>query len=288
MNKIKLSNLDKVFWPEEGYTKKDLIEYYLKIKDVILPYLKDRPESMNRFPDGINGGHFYHKNVSDLKIPDWMQTVQVGKVKYLLCQNFETLLYMVNLGCIEINPWNSRLHNLENPDYLVIDLDPLGVRFKKVVQAALGVKKILDKLGIVGFPKTTGATGMHIYIPTGVKYSYDQVKNFGKIIAILVNKNNPKITSVERLTEKRQGCVYLDYLQNNKGQTLASPYSVRPVEGACVSAPLFWEEVNESLNPRNFTMVNMPERIAKIGDPFAPLLDHKGVDLSQILRRITF
>ncbi len=287
-HKIKISHPEKIYWPEKKLTKKDLINYYDKIADYILPYLIERPQSLNRFPDGIYGQHFYQKNIEpeNIKLPSWAKTICIdGTTNYLLCQNKETLIFMANLGCIEFNPWNSKINNLENPDFCVIDLDPVEIEFKYVVEAAMAVHSILDKYQIKSYCKTSGATGLHIYIPLGGKYTYDQSKEFARIIAILANKTVPKFTSVERLTERRVGKVYLDFLQNNRGQTLVSAYSLRPRRDATVSTPLEWSEVNESLDPKNFNIDNIFERIKDKGDLFLPVLQ-KGIDLKKILREM--
>lgn len=287
---LKLTNLDKIFWPREGYTKGDLIDYYEKISEYILPHLKDRPESLHRFPNGTKDKGFYQKNVSDLNI-DWAKTVKIKhgneKVEYFLCQDKKSLLYLVNLGCIEMNPWLSKVESLEKPDFLVIDLDPLNVSFNKVVKTALAVKEVLGDLGIRGYPKTSGATGMHIYIPLGAKFTYELSKKLGKIIAILTHQKLPDITSIERSPSERIGKVYIDYLQNSESQTVAAPYSVRPVPGASVSAPLEWHEVNDSLKPNSFNIKSMPKRLKQKGDIFRSVLREK-VDLRKILKKTDF
>ena len=192
---------------------------------------------------------------------------------------------MVQLGCIEINPWNSRVKNLDNPDWIVIDLDPEGVNFKKVVEVALTVKEVCDEWKIPVYPKTSGKTGIHIYIPMQAKYNYEQAKNLAHLIALEVNKRQPKITSVERMPEKRKNRIYLDFLQNRPGQTLAAPYSVRPTPGANVSMPLHWNEVTPSLKPSDFTIKNALKRLKKEGDIWKPVLG-KGINLAAVLKRI--
>ncbi|MEO8399005.1 MAG: non-homologous end-joining DNA ligase [Ignavibacteriaceae bacterium] len=289
-HKLKLTNLDKVYWPDEGYTKKDLLDYYEKISKYILPYLKDRPESLNRHPNGINGQSFFQKDVGGMP-PSWMKTKKVYSdssekdVNYLVCNDKATLLYMVNLGCIEINPWFSTTKKMDNPDYTVLDLDPEEISFDKVVEAALEIKKVLDEINIKGYCKTSGATGMHIYIPLGAKYDYETSKNFAHLIAHIVNSRIPKFTSLERSPSKRKRKVYLDYLQNNKGQTLAAPYSVRPKKGATVAAPLHWDEVKKGLSPKNFTIETMPRRLGQIGDIFKEVLK-KGIDIKKCIKKL--
>ncbi len=289
-HKQKVTNLDKVFFPGEGYTKGDMIEYYRKISKYILPYLKDRPESMLRHPNGINNKGFFHKNVT-AKPPDWVKTERIfsdsseGEINYLICNDEASLVYMANLGCIEINPWFSRIQSKDNPDYFVIDLDPEEIAFDKVVETALAVKKVLDAAGAPSYPKTSGATGMHIYVPLKAKYDYDIAKDFAHLIARLANRIVPGFTSLERSPSKRKKKVYLDYLQNRRGQTLAAPYSVRPRPGATVSTPLKWEEVKIGLNPADFTIRTIFKRLEKTGDLFTPVLG-KGIDVEKCINRL--
>lgn len=274
--KVALTHPQKIFWPQEKYSKKDLALYYRKISPFILPHLKDRPQSLNRFPDGIQGPHFYQKNLEDL--PDWAETFthvsesEKKGVHYLLCQDEAALIYLVNLGCIEINVWNSRWQKPDYPDYMVFDLDPQGVPFEAVVKVALATKKILDRIKIASYCKTSGSRGLHIYVPLGAKYHYDYVREFAKAINILVSGQLPEFTSLERSPEKRKRRVYLDYLQNRRGQTMAAPYSVRPVLGALVSTPLEWKEVNAKLSLQNFTLENTFLRLKKKGDVWKDVL----------------
>ncbi len=284
---LKLSNLDKIYWPDEGYTKGDLIDYYKKISKYILPYLKDRPESLLRHPDGIIGKRFFQKDISQLNT-DWLKTEDIFSesndkdITFLICNDEKTLTYMANLGCIEINPWFSRIGSLENPDYMVIDLDPEEIDFDKVVETALVVKEVLDEAGAESYCKTSGATGLHIYLPLGAKYNYDTAKDFAHIIAKLVYAKASKITSLERSPSKRKKKVYLDYLQNRKGQTLAAPYCVRPRPGAPVATPLEWKEVKQGLSPDDFNIKNIFKRLDKKGDLFKNVLA-KGIDIKECL-----
>jgi bifunctional non-homologous end joining protein LigD len=289
-NEIKFTNLNKVFWPKERYTKGDVIDYYKKISKYILPYLKDRPLSLNRHPNGINGKNFFQKDVSGV-LPSWVKTAKVWSesndkhIHYFVCKDETHLLYMAQLGCIEMNPWFSRIGSMDHPDYLVLDLDPLEIDFKYVVGAALTIKKILDKAGIKSYCKTSGATGLHVYVPLQAKYTYEHAKQFAHIVAILANKKLPETTSVERMPNKRRRKVYLDFLQNRKGQTLACPYSIRPKPGATVATPLKWNEVNSRLDPKKFTIKTIFARIKKHGDLFQPVLG-KGVDLKKALKKL--
>jgi bifunctional non-homologous end joining protein LigD len=288
--KIKISNPDKIYFPEEGYTKLNMIEYYRKVSKYILPYLKNRPESLHRHPNGINGKSFFHKDVGDMP-PEWIKTKKIysesadKNINYLVCNNEASLLYIVNLGCIEINPWFSRITKPDNPDYLVLDLDPVDINFEKVVETALAVKEVLDSAGGKSYCKTSGSRGLHIYVPLNAKYDYDTAKEFAHIVAKIVNKKIPKITSLERSPSKRKKKVYLDYLQNRRGQTLAAPYSIRPKPGATVAAPLEWDEVKKGLSPKDFTIDTIHKRLAKKGDIFKNILG-KGIDIKKSLSKL--
>ena len=288
--KVDLTNLDKVFWPEEGYTKGDVVAYYRSAAPFILPYLKDRPESLHRHPDGIAAPGFFQKNV-DHAVPGWVETVRVysesdgRQVAYLLCQDEAALVYMANLGCIEINPWHARTGRLDNPDYMVLDLDPLDVPFYDVTKCALAARDLLTEIGAACFCKTSGATGLHVYVPLGAQYSHDQATQFALLVSRLVHRRLPGSTSIERMPEKRKGRVYLDFLQNGRGQTLAAAYCLRPRKGAPVSAPLAWEEVDESLDPARFTIETMASRLQKVGDLWKDVLG-PGIDMEQCLSRL--
>lgn len=284
---LKFNNLNKVYWPEDGYTKRDMFNYYYQAADYILPYLKDRPLSLNRFPGGIHGPGFYQKDVKG-KAPDWAKTFPYttsdGEHKEFLVGGDEaTLLYMATLGCIEMNPWFSRIQHPDNPDYCVIDLDPDQNTFDQVIETAQEVKKILDAINIPGFVKTSGSTGIHIYIPLGAKYSYDQSQMFGKLLVSIVHAQLPEFTTMERQIKNRGGKMYLDYLQNRPGATIASPYSLRPKIGATVSMPLHWEEIKKGLSMKDFTIKNAIERMKNEGDIFKGALQ-KGIDMSKALQ----
>ena len=287
--KINISHIDKIFWPEDKYTKKDLINYYLSISDILLPYLKDRPESLLRFPDGITGEHFYHKDIDFA--PEWIKTIKIETgeekkiINYLLCQDKASLVYLINLGCIDLNPWSSRVGNLDNPDYMIIDLDPEEIDFSEVVKTALVTHEVMERAGIPNYVKTTGLTGMHIYSPLNRQYTYEQSRQLAQILAIKIHEKIPKITSLERMPINRKGKVYLDCLQNARGQTLASVYSVRAINGARVSTPLEWEEVSDKLRPEQFTIKNILKRIEKKGDLFKSILG-KGFDMEKVLEKL--
>lgn len=289
--KLKITNLNKIYWPAENITKGELIDYYQRISKYILPYLKDRPLSLNRHPGGIDGPSFYQKDMDVEQIPDWTKTVEIysksndANIDYLICNDEATLIYMANLGCIEINPWHSRYQEEDYPDYLMMDLDPGDIGFKYVVDTALVIKDICDELDIPCFCKTSGATGLHIFIPLAAKYTYDEVKTFAELLATMTHQRLPKITSIERAVAKRKDKIYVDFLQNRKGQTIASAYSARPKPGATVSAPLNWDEVNHKLSPKQFTIYNMEERIKKVGDLWKGVLG-KGISLEKVLKKI--
>ncbi|HET8669725.1 MAG TPA: DNA ligase D, partial [Candidatus Saccharimonadales bacterium] len=288
-SRLELTHLDKVFFPKHTYTKGDLIKYYESIADYILPYLKDRPHSLNRMPNGITGESFYQKNNEHL--PDWVPSADIfsesnnANLHWIVGGSLDTLLYMVQLGCVEINPWNSRIGQLEMPDWIVIDLDPEGVTFKDVIVVAQTVHEVCDEWKIPAYPKTSGKTGLHVYIPLGAKYTYEQAKNFAHLIALEVNKRQPNLTSVERMPEKRKHKIYLDFLQNREGQTLAAPYSLRPTPDASVSMPLHWDEVHSGLKPTDFTIKNARHRLDRTGDLWKPVLG-KGIDITAILKRL--
>ncbi len=289
--KLQLTNLDKVLWPREGITKSDLIYYYNTIHKYVLPYLKDRPQSLKRNPNGIEDKGFYQKDAGG-DAPSWVKSKSIraestGKdVNYIICNEQATLAYMNNLGCIEINPWNSRVGHLDNPDYLVIDIDPSsGNSFDQVVDATLAVKEVLDKGKITAFCKTSGASGMHVYIPLNARYTYDEVRPLAELIANKAGDLIPAITTTERALNKRKGKIYLDYLQNSRGQTLACVYSLRPVPGASVSAPLEWREVKHGLLPVDFSIHNILSRIGQKGDLFKKVLSGT-TDLKKCMKLI--
>jgi bifunctional non-homologous end joining protein LigD len=283
---IKFANLSKLYWPEDKVSKRDMLNYYYQIAEYILPYLKDRPLSLNRFPNGIHGQSFYQKDVKG-KAPDWAQTFPYttsdGKHKEFLVGNDEdTLLWAATSGCIEMNPWFSRTHSPDNPDYCVIDLDPDQNTFDQVIEAAVEVRKVLDALDVPTYPKTSGSTGLHIYIPLGAKYSYDESQDFARKLVHIVNEQLPEFTTVERFIENRGGKMYLDFLQNRPGATIAGPYSLRPKPGATVSMPLHWDEVKHGLTMKDFTIFNAVARLKEQGDLFKPVL-RKGIDLGNVL-----
>ncbi len=281
---------DKIFWPGLKLTKGDLARYYDTIADVMLPYLKDRPLSLLRQPDGINGEAFFQKDIAAVA-PKWAKSYKVHSestgedVHYLVAESKADLLYMVQLGCIEINPWSSRYQRPSKPDWLALDLDPEAASFASVVKTAQTIHDLLEELEITSYPKTSGKSGMHIYIPLAAEYSYKQAKDFAHLLAQCANARASDITSLERKPSQRQGKVYIDYLQNNEGQTLAAPYSARPTPTAAVSAPLEWREVTAKLSPSDFTITNLQTRLDKKGDLFRGVLG-AGINIKKLLPRL--
>lgn len=287
-HELKFTSLSKLYWPEDGVRKRDMFNFYYQISEYILPYLKDRPLSLNRFPGGIHGKSFYQKDVKG-KSPNWVKTFpyvngEGDHKKYLVGDDEATLLWMASLGCIEMNPWFSRISSPDYPDYCVIDLDPDKNTFDQVIEAALEVKKVCDAIGVPCFCKTSGSTGIHIYIPLSAKYSYDQSQMFARIIVNIVHKQLPAYTSLERMIAKRNGKMYLDFLQNRPGATIAGPYSLRPKPGATVSMPLHWEEVKPGLMMKHFTIFNTLDRLKVEGDLFKGVLG-KGIDLEKVIKK---
>ncbi|RFM27509.1 DNA ligase D [Deminuibacter soli] len=287
-HELSFTNLSKIYWPAEGYTKRDMLNYYYQAAPYIMPYLANRPQSLNRFPNGINGHSFYQKDVTG-KAPDWIQqypyhTSEGEDKNFLVPHDEAALLYMANLGAIEMNPWNSTVKTPDHPDWCLIDLDPdKGNTFEQVIQTAQTVKQVLDEIGITGYAKTSGSTGIHVYIPLAAKYTYDECQLFAKMIAIQVHERLPSFTSIERMTRNRKGKLYVDYLQNRPKATLAAPYSLRPKPGATVSMPLHWEEIKKGLQMKDFTIKNAIQRVKREGDLFKPVLG-KGINLHKVVK----
>jgi len=272
---LELSNLDKLFWPEERITKGDLIAYYRDVAPVLVPHLRDRPFTMKRYPDGWEGKHFFQKDAPS-HMPEWIptfeyrstsrQTREKRTLRYPLVNDDLALLWMANMGCIDLNTWYSRVDRPERPDWVLFDLDPSpDVGFPEVVQVALLIKDVLDALGLVGFPKTSGADGFHVLVPVERRHTYDQTREFAEIVGGTLARVHRGLVTTEWAKAKRRG-VLVDANQNGEGKTIASAYSVRPRVGAPVSAPLRWEEVTEGLDPADFTMEVVLERVARDGD----------------------
>ena len=254
---LHLTNLTKVFFPEHGYTKRDLLDYYRAAAPFILPYLADRPMVLHRHVDGHDKKEFFQR--VSRRCPAWVKIARIEpdggrKLRdFHLCQDWPTLLWLANFGCIEFIPWASRVGSLDRPDYMVLDLDPgPSVQFSQTVEVALAVRRVLDKLGTASCVKTSGKRGLHVYVPFGRRYSFQQAKLFAEIIAHLVHRKLPALTTLDPRTELRQGRIYLDTTRNSRGQAVAAPYSVRPHPGATVSTPLKWSEVRKGLDPAKF------------------------------------
>lgn len=281
---VKLTSLDRVYWPEEGYTKADLIRYYYETAKYILPYLKDRPLIMRRFPAGINGFSFHQHDVDEA--PEYVRTIRVRVeedigghfVNYVVGDNVQTHLYLASLGAIERHPWHSRVDTMDRPDWFIFDLDPgKKVEFETICEMAVKVKEVIERFGLKSYPKMSGSRGIHVYVPVKPKYSYEKVIALAKEIAGVAAEENPGIATVERSKAKRKpGQIYVDFMQNNRGKSVAAPYSVRPRAGATVSAPVEWKEVEKKkISTEDFTIKNMAARLKKKGDLFKPVLKNK-------------
>lgn len=287
---ITFNNLDKIFYPKPKVTKRDIINYYYLISPYMLPYMKERPQTLIRYPNGIDGKCFYQKDVSG-KVPEWARqfpysSKRGGDRNFLVVTNEASLLLIASMGGLEMHPWSSRIQKPDNPDWCIIDLDPSDkTTFSQVIAAAQTTKVVLDLIDVPSYCKTSGATGLHIYIPLGAKYTYEQSKEFGRVLVKIVNEKIPGFTSFERLTENRKGKLYLDFLQNRPQATLAAPYSLRPRPNATVSMPLHWEEVTKGLKMTDFTIFNAVDRVKETGDIFKGVLG-KGINLKEALKKI--
>ncbi len=276
---LKFTNLKKVFYPGDGYTKGDVLAYYDGIAELILPHLKDRPLSFKRYPNGIAEEFFFQKNTPE-SFPGWLRTEWIESehngrpIRYAFADDRAGLLYLVNLGCIDHNPWMSRSPHLENPDFVLVDLDAQECAFGMIVEAALVVKGVLDRIGLRGYPKTTGGDGMHVYIPVEPVYTYGETRAFAELIARLTIAQQPALFTTPRPVAKRQkGRVYFDYLQNAQSKTIAAPYVLRAYAGAPAATPLEWSEVTPTLDPKQLNIRTAPARFREKGDLFAGVLE---------------
>ena len=287
---VQLSNLKKVFWPADGYTKGDLIAYYDAIAPHILTYLRDRPIFLTRYPDGIEGKSFYQKD-APVFTPDWVRTVMIRSSdgeranRFFVVNDPESLRYLANLGAIPIHMWSSRVASIECPDWMILDLDPKGAPFAHVIQVAHTLHRILDDLALPSFPKTSGASGLHILVPLAARYTYEQSRSFARLLAIMAVEEQSKIATVVRQVDAREGKVYVDFGQNGHGQSIVSPFCVRPLPGAPVSCPLLWKEVNARLDPAKYTIKTAPARFAKMEDPMAEVLG-AGIRMDEAIRKM--
>ncbi len=287
---VTITNAGKVFWPDEGYTKSDLIDYYDAVAPWLLPYLRDRPLVLTRYPDGIKGKSFFQKNAPEWT-PSWIRTERIHApdvdrdIDYFVVDDRESLRYVANLGTIPLHLWSSRLAALDNPDWLVLDLDPKGAPFTDVIKVALALRDILNELSLPSYVKTSGATGLHILLPLGAGYDYDVTRTFARLLATMGVEAEPAISTIARPLRSRGGKVYIDFGQNGRGQTVVAPFSARPLPGAPVSCPVGWEEVTPKLDPTRFTIKTALARFGKMGDPLAPVLTGR-IDVAATLRRL--
>ncbi len=288
---VRFSNLEKVFWPDEGYTKGDLIDYYRAVSPWLLHYLRDRPLVMTRYPDGITGKSFFQKDAPGFA-PAWLRTERMWSedaardIDYFICDDEASLLYVINLGTIPLHIWSSRVQAIQRPDWCILDLDPKGAPFENVVKVALAIRPLCDEIGLPCHVKTSGSTGLHVLVPLGRQCTFEQSRSLGELLARVVAGELPEIATTARAIGARGGRVYIDYLQNGHGKLLAAPFSARPVPGALVSTPLRWREVNARLDPSRFTIKTVPERMKKMKeDPLAPVLEETP-DLAHALTRL--
>jgi bifunctional non-homologous end joining protein LigD len=288
---FELTNTKKVFWPEEGYTKGDLIEYYRAVSPWLLTYLRNRPVVMTRYPDGIGGKSFFQKDAPGFR-PDWIRTERMWsedtqrEIDYFVCDDVASLLYVVNLGTIPLHLWASRAPTLERPDWCVLDLDPKGAPFEHVVEVARAAKELCDRIELPVLVKSTGSSGLHLMIPLGRQCTHEQSRSLGELLARCLAERLPEIATIVRQVTRRDGKVYVDYLQNGSGKLIVAPFSARPLPGAPVSVPLTWREVNRKLDIRRHTIRTVPERMRKLGtDPLAEVLA-LAPDLGAVLERL--
>jgi bifunctional non-homologous end joining protein LigD len=274
---VRLTNLDKTFWPDEGYTKGDVVAYYLTVADAVLPYVVDRPLTMKRMPNGISGDFFYEKQAPS-HTPPWIRTAPVvairsgARIDYVLATNAASLAWLANLGCIELHPWHSRVQSLGTPDYAFFDLDPFGVEFPVVRDVALHVKAILEQLGVRGYPRTSGATGMQVYVPLDPIHDYGDVRAWVERCSALINRADPRRTTMAWDVRRRDGRVFLDHNMNVEGKNIAATWCLRPEPHAPAATPLRWDEVAQDVWPQDFTIRTVHRELAERAELFAPVL----------------
>jgi bifunctional non-homologous end joining protein LigD len=290
-HEVKFSNTDKVFWPEEQYTKGDLIEYYGAVAPSLMPYLRDRPVVLTRYPDGIHGKSFFQKDAPAF-IPEWLRTVRIWSedtqrdIDYFVCEDAAAIQYLANLGSIPLHIWFSRVGSLEQPDWCVLDLDPKGAPLTDVVKVARALKSLCDDIDLPSYIKTSGSSGLHVMLPLARQLTYEQTRALTQLLAKVVVEELPDIATLTRQVHKREGKVYLDFVQNGYGRLLVAPYSVRPLPGAPVSAPLEWSEVTPQLDIKKFTIKTVPARLKKMKrDPVVQALSDTP-DLMAILEKL--
>jgi bifunctional non-homologous end joining protein LigD len=276
---LSLTNLDKPFWPEEGYTKGDLIDYYRKIGPWLLPYLEDRPLVLTRYPDGIHGKSFFQKDAPGY-VPDWIRTEMMWsehaqrEIHYFVCDDLDTLVYLINMGTIPLHLWSSRISSLQHPDWSILDLDPKEAPFADVIRIARHIRKLCQSIDLPCFVKTSGSSGLHVLIPLGGQCTYEESRSLAELMARVVATELPEIATIIRSPRSRGGRVYIDYVQNGHGRLLVSPFCVRPLPGATVSAPLRWSEVKKGLTIGRHTIRSVPRRMKRlVDDPLRPVLE---------------
>ncbi len=263
-HRLKFTNLNKVFYPKDLVLKRDLLNYYDAVAPLILPHLKDRPLSLKRYPNGIDHDFFFQKEVAE-SFPKWLRTEVADEIRYVIGEDRATLLFLVNLGCIDHNPWMSRVGSLENPDYLLIDLDPQDCGYEKIVEAALLVRAKLDRAELESYPKTTGGDGMHLFVPLEPRYTYEQVRTFAQVLSELVTHGRPDLFTTPRAVARREkGKVYFDWVQIAEGKTISAPYVLRAYAGAPVATALAWREVTPRLDPGQFHIGNALARFDRV------------------------
>ena len=287
--RLKFTNLKKIFYPQESHTKRDVINFYAGVADLAVPYLQGRPLSLRRYPNGIEGESFFQKD-APAGIPDWLHTELITEENsskhYVIADDKASLLYLANLGCIDQNPWMSRVGSLENPDFILIDLDPYHCGYDRIIEAAQLVRQKLDQIRLQGYPKTTGGDGMHIYVPVEPIYSFQQTRSFAEILARWMAAERPDMFTTPRTVAAREkGKVYFDYLQNSSGKTISAPYVLRAYPGAPVATPLKWDELKPGLKPTQFHIGNALRRFERMGDLFAGVLS-KPQRIEDALERI--
>ncbi|MEZ4749531.1 MAG: DNA ligase D [Bdellovibrionota bacterium] len=288
---VEISHPEKIFWPKEKYTKSDLVHYYESVWPWMERYLKDRPLMLTRYPDGIDGKSFYQKDAPGF-VPDWIRLERVWsehsqrELKFFVCDNLQTLRYIINMGSIPLHAWASRAGSLEKPDWSILDLDPKGAPFKDVVRIAKEIHSLCESLGLPNYVKTSGGTGLHILLPLGRQLTHEQSKTLAELLAGVIVRRLPKIATVVRMPAKRKGKVYVDFLQNGWGKTIAAPLCVRPHPGAPVSMPLDWSEVNARLKVDRYTIRTALARLKREGDHLAPVLEGHP-DLGAALKTLT-
>jgi bifunctional non-homologous end joining protein LigD len=288
--RVRFTNLKKVFWPEDGYTKGDLVDYYRAVAPWLLPYLRDRPVVLTRYPDGIHGKSFFQKDAPGFT-PGWLRTERVWsaaserELSYFVCEDEAGLLYLANSATIPLHIWSSRIGSLEQPDWCILDLDPKGAPFEDVVEVGHAVRALCDDIGLPSFAKTSGSSGLHVLVPLARQFTHDQARVLGELLARVVVDQLPAIATIERAIDQRAGKVYVDFLQNGHGKLLVAPFSVRPIPAAPVSMPLPWEEVGPSLRSDAYTIADAPARLREHGDPLRAVLLEKP-DLLAALQRL--